>query len=118
MSQSYYHVSTIISSSLSNDLRQFVSVGFPRNTELEREKETQKNDLCALGGQAGTKPVGQASRLDTHQELMSWSQGRISPSSRKPVFALTDFQLIIGGTPMLSRLISFTEVIDCIGNTC
>jgi len=84
---------------------------------VERERET-KNDLCDLGGQAGTKPVGQASRLETHQELMSWSQGRISSSSRKPVFALTDFQLIIGGTPTLSRLIPFTEVTDCIGNTC
>lgn len=90
LGQSDYHVSTIISSSLSNDLREFVSVGFPRNTELERERDT-KNDLCALGGQAGTKPVGQASRLDTHQELMSWSQGRISSSSRKPVLLLQTF---------------------------
>ena len=62
--------------------------------------------------------MGQASRLETHQELMSWCQGRISSSSRKPVSALTDFELIIGGTSMLSRLSPFTEVTDCIGNTC
>lgn len=80
------------------------TVGFPRNTEL-REKETQKNDLCALGDKQVVQNLwtGQQARHSSGVDVMVSRQN--FALLQETWFYFTDFQLIIGGTiSMLSRL--------------
>lgn len=49
MGQSYHHA---------NNLKELVSVGFPRNTELVREKEKEKMIYVFCGEQASPNPLG------------------------------------------------------------